>query len=111
VSDDLELSRRLTTIVAQTPGVTDVYVAGSILQAVRLDLVNATSDEASADAKVAVARDTAGIPTVTVTIGVDASHPVPATVRAVSEAVAAHLLAAEPLAVSPVIDVKVSRIS
>ena len=110
MSDELELSRQLTTVVSTTPGVVEVYPAGSLAQTVVQNLVNIVADDEIPDAKVAVSRAASGVLTVTATIGVAAAHPVPDTLRAVSDAVRQYLDAFDPQDQAPLIDVKVSHI-
>ena len=111
MSADLELSRQLTSVVASTPGVTTVYASGSLLRSVALNILNATTSADTDDAKVAITRGPAGEATISVTIGVEAGHPVPVTMRRVSDGIRACLLIqSDPVVVVQEIDVKVSRI-
>ena len=111
MSYDLDLSRALTTLVASTAGVTEVYPSGPLGRSVILNLINLAADDETDDAKVALTRDGAGALTVTVTIGVDAAHPVPTTLRAVANSIRAHLVNLEPWETAPIIDVRVSHIN
>jgi len=108
---DLDLSRTLTALVASTAGVTEVYPSAPLVRSVVVNLVAAATEEDTSDAKVFIDRDAAGALTVTATIGVDAGYPVPATLRAVGDAVRAHFLNHEPWEKSPVVDVRVSHIN
>ena len=111
MTNDLDLSRALTALVASTAGVTEVYPSAPLVRNAVEGLLAVATDEDTTDAKVFIDRDAAGALTVTATIGVDANYPVPATLRAVGDAVRAHFLNHEPWEKSPVVDVRVSHIN
>jgi len=110
MTDDAALSRELTAVVSGVDGVGEVYSPAPLIQQVTVDLLTAAIDAAAADAKVGIARGSDGTVTVSVNIGVIADHPVPAVLRAASEAIRAHLELVETLAAPPVIEVKASRV-
>lgn len=90
--NDLDLSRELTAAVADVDGVVGVYPAGPLHRAVGLAIANVASlDEPPA--KVSLTRDRDGGVRVEVAVGVLSAFPVPQTLRAVGDAVRAHLLA------------------
>lgn len=88
---DLELSRELTTAVAAVPGVVGVYPAGPLHRTVGLAVANATAADDSAPAKVSLTRTGDAGLRVEVAVGVLSTFPVPLTLRAVGDAVRAHL--------------------
>lgn len=108
MSDDLDLSRELTRLVSTTPGVLDVYPAGNLAAVLALGAANAIADDDTGDAHVAIIRhgETADIH---IAIAVMVDHPVPATLRLVSEVVGA-ALAASGFDATPSLHVKASRI-
>jgi hypothetical protein len=134
MTDDHELSRHLTALVASTPGVVEVYSSASTLQTLpalplallpdgllpegllpdRLLPSNLVPTGVAPDEKVAVSRTSTGSLTVTATIGVGGGHSVLETVRLVSDALREYLEAIEPSrgtpSEPPVIHVRVSRV-
>jgi len=110
MTDDLELSRLLTDIVSDVPGVTGVYPIGSLVQSVARGLVGGTLDERADEARVAVTRAAGGALSVAATIGVEAGHPVPDVLRAVGAAVRGVLETRDPAAPPPDIEVRASHI-
>jgi hypothetical protein len=134
MTDDHELSRHLTALVASTPGVVEVYSSASTLQTLpalplallpdgllpegllpdRLLPSNLVPTGVAPDEKVAVSRTSTGSLTVTATMGVGGGHTVLETVRLVSDALRAYLEAIEPSrgtpSEPPVIHVRVSRV-
>jgi uncharacterized alkaline shock family protein YloU len=89
---DLDLSRELTAVVAAVDGVIGVYGAGPLHRSVGLAIANATS-AGDPPAKVSLTRERDGKLRVEVAIGVLSAVPVPRTLRAVGDAVRAHLAA------------------
>ena len=89
---DLDLSRELTAVVAAVDGVVGVYSAGPLHRAVGLAIANVTSSD-EPPAKVSLTRERDGGLRVDVAIGVLSAVPVPRTLRAVGDAVRAHLAA------------------
>ena len=115
MSDDLELSRALTAVVAAVPGVGDLYASGPLVKAVSLALINAVSDDETDDAKVAVSRDASGRLVVMATFSVENGYAARVVLSAVNDALRAHLATSilatrEPAALPAAIEVKVSRI-
>lgn len=93
--NDLDLSRELTTLVSGVPGVVGVYPAGPLHRTVGLAVANATASDDTAPAKVSLTRDREAGLRVEVAVGVLSTFPVPQTLRAVGDAVRAHLAALE----------------
>ena len=110
MTDDVELSRRLTGVVSDLPGVTGVYPVGTLVRSIARGLVDAALDEGAADARVAVTRDPGGVLSLAATIGVEAGRPVPEVLRAVGDAIRDAVASAEPDTPPPVIDVRASHI-
>jgi len=77
VTTDTDLARELTDVVLAIEGVQEVYAAGTLARD-SLVLVTRSGGRAEVRANVCVLAD----------------HPVPATLRAVSQAISAHLASA-----------------
>ena len=82
MTDDLELSRELTTIVRATAGVHDVYTTGGLLSVAARAATGAGGEQT----RVRVGHDT-----VSVSISVASGFTAPETLRAVTAAIADHL--------------------
>ena len=102
---DLDLSRELTTLVAEVPGVVGVYPAGPLHRSVGLAVANVVASDETAPAKVSLSRERDGGLRVEVAVGVLSTFPVPQTLRAVGDAVRAHLA---PLGHEGALDLRVS---
>lgn len=108
--DDIGLAAEVAAVAQRVPGVVAIYPAGTLPgAAVRHVAALAAAGDTEA-AKIAIVRDDAGLPTIGVKIGVDASYPVPDTLRAVATAIRTHLIGLTYGDEAPVVEVTVGTI-
>ncbi|AMM20165.1 hypothetical protein AX769_08285 [Frondihabitans sp. PAMC 28766] len=103
MTDDRDLSRQLTALIRNTPGVVEVYSTVPLLQKAVHGVVSALTNKD--DALVKVAHD-GPITTVAVHVAVHEALPGPDTLRTLTSAIRTHMV---DLGLQPLIEVKVVR--